>query len=157
MQDVFLKLWMTRETLAEIHNIKAFLLVMARNKTFTELKKIAREKTKQQQWLSENDNMQEQEPGENKFLSLLDLAINHLPPQQQKYLSSVGGIVAKNAEIAAQTGLSLETVKKYLQRAVESITRFLQEHYPMLVDSAYFIMVLKSLCSIASFDTVKKS
>ena len=43
VQDVFLKIWQTRDTLSEIQNFKGYLLVVSKNMAINALQKIARE------------------------------------------------------------------------------------------------------------------
>src|SRR4051794_31123528 len=51
VQDVFLKIWINRSSLAELDSFKAYLLVVARNHAFNCLKQIAREKSQKKEWV----------------------------------------------------------------------------------------------------------
>ncbi|RFZ90913.1 sigma-70 family RNA polymerase sigma factor [Mucilaginibacter conchicola] len=129
VQDVFMKIWLNREALASVENFKAYLFVISKNHALNCLRKLAKERINQ---ISLEDNVVELIPEEaapaNDYYQLLDMAIDHLPPQQQKvYLLSRHNRL-KYDEIAAQMGLSRETVKKYLQGATHSITLFVQRY-----------------------------
>jgi len=50
LQDVFLKIWMTRETLAEGRDFKAFLIVVSRNHACSALRKIMRKEKHHKRW-----------------------------------------------------------------------------------------------------------
>ncbi|MBB5394817.1 RNA polymerase sigma factor [Mucilaginibacter sp. AK015] len=129
VQDVFLKIWMNRETLSSVQNFKAYLFVVSKNHALNCLRRLAKERIRQK---TMEDNAlalaSEDNSGQDNYYSLLDEAIDHLPPQQQKvYLLSRHGRL-KYDEIAHQMGLSRETVKKYLQGATHSITSFVQSN-----------------------------
>jgi RNA polymerase sigma-70 factor (family 1) len=127
VQDIFLKIWMNRETLNAVQNFKAYLFVISKNHALNCLRKQAKERIHK---LSIEDNVVTMQLANNNDIdehyTLLDEAIDHLPPQQQKvYLLSRHSRL-KYDEIASQLGLSRETVKKYLQGATHSITNFVQ-------------------------------
>ncbi|RYU91592.1 sigma-70 family RNA polymerase sigma factor [Mucilaginibacter terrigena] len=129
VQDVFLKIWMSRETLTAVQNFKAYLFVISKNHALNCLRKLAKERIHQK---TIEDNVvalaYEDNAGTDGYYGLLDQAIDHLPPQQQKvYLLSRHSRL-KYDEIANQMGLSRETVKKYLQGATHSITSFVQSN-----------------------------
>lgn len=143
VQDVFLKIWMSRETLTTVQNFRAYLFVISKNHALNCLRKVAKERI-HQKTLEENamSLIPQDNPGLDGYYSLLDEAIDHLPPQQQKvYLLSRHNRL-KYDEIASQMGLSRETVKKYLQGATHSITTFVQSNIDVsaivLLVSAFF-------------------
>lgn len=139
VQDVFLKIWMSRETLTTVQNFRAYLFVISKNHALNCLRKVAKERI-HQKTLEENilPFATEENPGLDGYYSLLDEAIDHLPPQQQKvYLLSRHNRL-KYDEIASQMGLSRETVKKYLQGATHSITAFVQSNMDI---SAMIILI----------------
>lgn len=129
VQDVFLKIWLSRETLAGVDNFKAYLFVISKNHALNCLKKLAKERVLIQQLEDNNTESFITEPADTDlYYNLLDEAIDQLPPQQQKvYLLNRHGRL-KYAEIADQLELSRETVKKYLQIATVSITEYVHEH-----------------------------
>lgn len=129
VQDVFIKIWMTRETLTGVDNFKAYLFVISKNHALNCLRKIAREQM-QLKKLEETRivpfNAEGQET--DHYYNLIDEAIDQLPPQQQKvYLMSRHNRL-KYHEIADELELSRETVKKYLQIATSSIKDYVHEH-----------------------------
>lgn len=135
VQDVFLKIWITREVLTKVDDFKAYLFVISKNHALNCLKKLAKERLKIKNL--EEDNIRYMPIADmhdtNMYYNLLDEAIDHLPPQQQKvYLLSRHNRL-KYAEIAVQLKLSRETVKKYLQKATTSITDYVQAHLIALI------------------------
>jgi RNA polymerase sigma-70 factor (family 1) len=129
VQDVFLKIWLNRATLTKVQNFKAYLFVVSKNHALNCLRKLAKERVGQVTIEENTLALQLADVSDPDFYySLLDKAINHLPPQQQKvYLLSRHNRL-KYDEIANQMGLSRETVKKYLQASTLSITNFLHSN-----------------------------
>lgn len=131
VQDVFIKMWDNREELTDIRNLKAYLFVVSRNQALNALKKALREQGHYQKWQAEQqceEHLDSQEPAFNNHYHLLDLAINQLPPQQQKVYLLSRHERLKYAQIAMEMNLSRETVKKYLQLAVAFISSYLREN-----------------------------
>jgi RNA polymerase sigma-70 factor (ECF subfamily) len=117
--------------------------VISKNHALNCLKKLAKERIKVKNL--EEDNIRYMLNPDmndtNLYYNLLDEAIDHLPPQQQKvYLLSRHNRL-KYAEIATQLKLSRETVKKYLQKATTSITDYVKEH---LIALAAILVMLKT-------------
>ncbi|MEO3403338.1 RNA polymerase sigma-70 factor [Mucilaginibacter sp. CAU 1740] len=134
VQDVFLKIWMSRETLAGVDNFKAYLFVVSKNHALNCLRKVVKE-----QLLLKKLEQSNVVPfiadtyDADQYYNLIDEAINQLPPQQQKvYLMSKHSRL-KYHEIADQMEISRETVKKYLQIATASIKDYVQEHKEAIV------------------------
>lgn len=134
VQDVFLQIWASRETLGDIRNFRTYLFVVSRNHALNVIKQMIRENRRKKQW-EENRELQGQdhpeylEPG----LSLIEEAVRILPPQQQKVwvMSRKDGM--KYSDIATVTGLSRETVKKYLQYATNSIMQYVASRMDLLL------------------------
>lgn len=143
VQDVFLKIWMSRETLIRVRNFKAYLFVISKNHTLNCLRKLSRERIHKQEWednsvkilISENDSF-------NIYYCLLDEAIDQLPPQQQKVYLLSRHERLRYVEIANRLNLSCETVKKYLQIATASITAYVKTNSEaainLLIISTFF-------------------
>jgi RNA polymerase sigma-70 factor (family 1) len=148
VQDVFLKIWMTRETLSNIEDFKAYLFVISKNYALNCLKKLAKERVQIKQLEQSSIGLLNVEQDSGIYYNLLDEAIDHLPPQQQKvYLLSRHNRL-KYAEIADQLKLSRETVKKYLQIATTSITDYVRTHLEVftaiLITIKTFLFFFKS-------------
>ncbi|OJW18131.1 sigma-70 family RNA polymerase sigma factor [Mucilaginibacter sp. 44-25] len=139
VQDSFLKIWLNRDALAGVNNFKAYLLIIAKNHALNCLRKLAREHQQHKPISIElvEDALADTDTSNNEYYSLLDMAIDHLPPQQQRVYLLSRHKRLKYDEIATQMGLSRETVKKYLQGATHSITSFLQSN----MDVSIFIIL----------------
>ncbi|MEO7215222.1 sigma-70 family RNA polymerase sigma factor [Mucilaginibacter sp.] len=144
VQDVFLKIWLSRESLAAVQHFKAYLFVISKNHALNCLRKLAKERLRQKT-IEENAMVliPEESSGLDAYYSLLDEAIDHLPPQQQKVYLLSRHKRLKYDEIASQMGLSRETVKKYLQASTHSITNFVQSNMDMSAVIALAAIILK--------------
>ena len=127
IQDVFLKIWMSRETLSEIDNFKSYLFVMSRNHALNALRKIMREVKLSENLGILNKSASESEPLENSYLSLLDEAVDTLSPRQKEIYLLHKHERLTYVEIATKLCIGKESVKTHLQLAVKAITKFLKD------------------------------
>lgn len=133
VQDVFLKIWMNRESLAHVQKFKSYLFIVCRNYALDQLRKIIRERKLVSQWENENNTTAFESPAAsdetNALFTMLDEAVAQLPPQQQKVylLSRRQGLT--HAQIAKETGLSVLTVKKYMKLAIAAIIDYTRSRY----------------------------
>ncbi|SDP76486.1 RNA polymerase sigma-70 factor, ECF subfamily [Mucilaginibacter sp. OK268] len=136
VQDVFLKIWNSRETLDGINNFKGYLFILSRNYTIDFLRKHIRQTILHQQWESEEVQTFKEEGldgNTHNYYGLLDEAIDQLPPQQKKVYLLSRHEHLKYVEIAGQLGISRETVKTYLQLATASITLYVKKKINFIV------------------------
>lgn len=139
VQDIFVKIWQTRESLTGLRSFRAFLLVVSRNHLLNTIKKMMREKKKQWEWQKENTHLKEEDRQElEEVFGLIDDAVNKLPPQQKKVwmLSRREGL--KYEQIAAEMNISRDAVKKYLQYANGAI----KEHVTSNINIPLLLVIL---------------
>ncbi|GAA0554916.1 RNA polymerase sigma factor [Chitinophaga japonensis] len=126
IQDVFVKVWEERAALPAVRNFSAYLFIVTRNQTLNAIRKSARMKQQQQQAMLHFTlaDDREQAPADN-YYALLDNAVEQLPLQQKKVfrLRQQG---LKNSDVALRLNLSVNSVKKYQQLAVQAIARFIR-------------------------------
>lgn len=126
VQDVFLKIWINRQALAQVDSFKAYLFTVARNHAFNCLKQTARQRNRQKEY--EYYELQaagtQYEEATIDFLPLVEKAVDLLPPRQRSVflLSRKEGI--SHELIARKLNISHETVKKHMVLAL----RFLRDH-----------------------------
>lgn len=130
VQDVFLKIWNTREALKGIENFKAYLFVVSKNHAISYLRKHVRQTILHNKWQTEEMKTPEAEGTfhqlNTEVYGLLDEAIDGLPPQQKTaYLLSRHQRLSY-AEVAERMAIGRETVKTYLQLATASITAYVK-------------------------------
>ena len=124
VQDVFVKIWMSRERLSVIDNFSAYVSAILRNNIYNRLRKLANEElfirktsitnVEYHNYTLDNVLLKESQ-------DLLAKAIAQLPPQQKKAfeLSRIKG--KKHEEIARLMNISKETVKKHVMEASRTL------------------------------------
>lgn len=146
VQDVFIKIWTNRESLATVEHFGSYLFVLSRNHAFNCLRQIAREQIRKRKaeesikkWY-ENENPLKTE---EDYFPILDEAVEKLPAQQQTAYILSRRKRLKYDEIAQRMQISRETVKKYLQLANRFIVSYMRSHGDILM-----LLVLAALSSI---------
>jgi RNA polymerase sigma-70 factor (ECF subfamily) len=134
VQDVFLKIWMTRETLQEIKNFKAYLFVISKNQAINALKKsiIELEKFK---IFADNPHLYEEEVDEKKEYqySLIDEAIDQLPARQKEVFLLHRYERMTYQEIADRLGIGKESVKSHLSIGIKAVKSNLQSKISLIL------------------------
>lgn len=141
IQDIFMQVWTTRETLSEIKSFRKFLFVVSRNHALNAIRDMMREQKRLNKYTREAKvGVIEDEP-ENiePFLGLIDEAVEQLPTQQKQVwiLSRRQG--KKHREIAQEMDISQETVKKYVQYANASIMKFVKARVDLMLAGILFM------------------
>jgi RNA polymerase sigma factor (sigma-70 family) len=133
IQDVFVKVWLNREALLNIDKFTAYLFILTRNYTLNCIRKLVNERKSRELYSSLEIADPEKEfividgePGPD-YEALIDRAVANLPPQQQKvFMLRQKGL--KNTEIAQKMEISQQSVKKYQQWALKSVSEFVKAH-----------------------------
>jgi RNA polymerase sigma-70 factor (ECF subfamily) len=132
VQDIFVKLWLKRETLPHIQSFRSFLLVVCRNHAFNAIKKMVREKNKEWEWQQDVVQPDAEEYHHQELLfTLMQEAVDHLPPQQQKAWTLCRHQGFKYEQAAIEMQVSKDAIKKYLQYAHVSIKKYMSAKLPM--------------------------
>lgn len=144
VQDVFIKIWVKKETIAEVKSFKNYLFILCRNQTFDALRKKAKQHVFQQkleQFLKEESELAELSSPADVYREWIDQAVAKLPPQQQKVYILSRYERLKHEEISAKLQLSTETVKKHVQHAV----RFIQHDLRSRIDATILFILMSQL------------
>jgi RNA polymerase sigma-70 factor (family 1) len=132
IQDVFLKIWEERNTLPGLKNFTAYLFIVTRNHTLNAIRKLTQVRKKQEAVSHHFLQGEEEEVHSENYYTLLDNAVDQLPQQQKKvYLLRQQGL--KHADIAYQMNISVHSVKKYQQWAIQAISRLIKTGAFLLV------------------------
>jgi RNA polymerase sigma-70 factor (ECF subfamily) len=129
VQEVFLTLWLKRETAAGIDHPRSYIFRMAANKTANWLKKESRKVRMEQKAVAgftEEHNTVEENMEFRELQNIVNQAVEQLPPQQKLIYKLNRQEGLKNDEIAQQLNLSEKTVKNHLTEALRSIKEHLQ-------------------------------
>lgn len=129
VQDVFVKLWQVRNTLAEIENPSAYLYRIAANRTMDYLKHRAVEIKAQYQVSLHAESSQRNDTQEQLDFrisdQLLKRAMKDLTAQKQLIFKLKHEEGQSYEEIARQLKLSKNTVRNHLTEALQTIRTYL--------------------------------
>lgn len=135
VQDIFIKIWLMREEMPSVQNLPAYINRLTRNHVLNGMKRKAMEASLLKDLGGQLDvrhNDTEERSQARELETLLEKAVLQLPAQQQKVYRLSRGEGLKHEEIAAQLGISRETVKKHMMAALVTVRRFLQENGRMI-------------------------
>lgn len=143
VQDVFIKIWLKRDQLSALESFTDYLFILSRNQTIDSLRKKNSDRLRSLDWARQFEQQEEASDTESiieAYRTLIEEAIELLPPQQKKtYLLSRQRRL-KHHEIATQLNISQETVKKHIQLALHAITHHVRGH----IDMAIILILLSS-------------
>lgn len=130
VQEVFIKIWKTRENFSNVQNYESFLFTMASNKLIDFFRRMAhQEKLKKEVWstIQETSNVTIEELDFRHSQELINLAVEQLSPQRKKIflLNKEQGLTRQ--EIADLLGLSFSTVNNHLNEAVRLVKEQLEK------------------------------
>ena len=124
VQEVFLKIWLHRESLVTVDNFPSWLYAICRNLAFNVLKRVAIEhkaKTEFSKGLRKDAFETEETVIYRDYEHILQNAIDRLSPQQKMVYSLCHGEGLKYEEAAEKLHISRLTVKTHMQQALRHI------------------------------------
>ena len=133
VQDVFLKIWESRETLSGIVNFRGYLLVISKNMAINALQKIAREARNLEKYAKESRPGQEEADPKTALYSLIDEAIDQLSPRQKEVYLLHRHQRMTYLQIAGHLGIGKESVKTHLELAVRHISKYVKGKLTIMV------------------------
>ena len=128
VQDVFLKIWLKREKMAEVNNFRSYLFILTRNLIFDRMKSKAYETTADTELYPARMTISDADYRlrSRQCLDLLLEAISLLPPRQKEVfqMAKINGL--SHERIARKLHLSPLTVKKHMAEALKFVRRHLE-------------------------------
>ena len=131
VQDVFLKIWLHRENLNLEQSFKSYLFTIARNQAFNLLNKAANDVLLKEEvfYTSEKSYAQgDYSIREEDCKKLKKQAINQLPPKRKRIFKMSRKEGKTYEEISQELGISVNTVKNQMSKALDSMRDFFQVH-----------------------------
>ncbi|HEX9826741.1 MAG TPA: RNA polymerase sigma-70 factor [Flavobacteriaceae bacterium] len=128
VQDVFLKVWLKRETLNPELSFKSFLFTITRNKTITFLKRAAKsEKIREEIFYNSQKfaNTTDLHIREKEVDNIKKEALDLLPPRRRLIFEMSRNEGKSYEEIATELGISQNTVRNQMSMALETLRDFL--------------------------------
>ncbi len=124
VQDVFLKIWTSRNTLRNVEHFPAYLYTITRNLSFNQMKRLSIEQRAKQEYVQglRVENFETEESVIYRdYERILSVAIDRLSPQQKLVYSLCRGEGLKYGEAARKLRISPLTVKTHMQQALRNI------------------------------------
>ena len=144
VQDIFMKLWISRNTLPDIECFRAWFNTIIRNHLFTLLKRKAARENREMVFAAHMPfvyNNTDEGILLKETDALIEKALYSLPPQQNKVYRLIKVSGMKKEEVASQLNLSTETVKSHLSKAIKNIRAYCLSHMdnPAILILAIFL------------------
>jgi RNA polymerase sigma-70 factor (ECF subfamily) len=129
VQEVFLKVWLKRETMPAIKSFEDYLFILTRNHIYDSFKKqVVRSRAYDYLFRNQPTAVDDADHRlqEHQYENLLDKAVSYLPPERKKvYVARKEGF--SNEEISHHLNISIHTVKKQMQLAMSSVRTFIKQ------------------------------
>lgn len=136
--DIFLHLWLKRDSLTQIRNLEAYMFVLSRNHALNVIKKSLREKKRLERWYAEANQM-DTDPLEHKALDLIDEALANLSPQQRHCWILSRRLGKSYNEIGQELNISRNTVKSHITAANSSMIDYVLKRLNISLAEAIFL------------------
>jgi RNA polymerase sigma-70 factor (family 1) len=144
IQNLFLKLWLKKETLTEIENPGAWLYRVASNLALSSLRKQAQVRASakiiQHQYNEEEHITPELDAKE--LNQLVNEAIQQLPAGRRQIYTLSRQQGMNRQEIATQLGVSESTVKNQLSSALKFIQQYINSRHGIYLPVIFFLPFL---------------
>lgn len=145
LQDVFLKIWEHRASIDPEKSFRAFLFKIAENKVYDFFRKAARHKEFEKEIITlatANYRVIEDLKADDEKTTLLENAINVLPPQRQQVfrLCKLEGKSYK--EVSDLLGISVSTISDHIVKATKSIRSQFDNHKDVALELAFLLWLI---------------
>ena len=140
VQDVFMKIWVNRESLQRVDHFQSWIYTVSRNLAFNVLKRLAVEERAKTQLLKDLKH-EVSEPDSpavyHNYEHMLQNAVDRLSPQQKLVYALCHQEGLKYEEAAEKLHISRLTVKTHMQQALRNI----RSHVKSLVASTAMLLL----------------
>lgn len=142
VQEVFLRIWLKRETLTAIEKPSSWIYRVASNLALNQLKRSQTEARILQEIVTDKQQHVTAELDGRELKALIDKAIQTLPPQRRKVFSLIREEGLSRREAAEKLNLSENTIKSQLAEALKTIQSFIEQstgsYIPVILLLHYF-------------------
>ncbi|HEX4852161.1 MAG TPA: RNA polymerase sigma-70 factor [Puia sp.] len=136
VQETFMKVWVHRAELPQLQNFGGWLHTIAKNLVINQLKKLAREndlKAGKSALKLASEQTPDQQLVAKQMAEIIHEAVSSLPPQQQRIYRMSREEGLKLTSIADQLGISHNTVREHMSKALKNIRAYLAAHPDLLL------------------------
>ena len=144
LQDVFLKIWEIRERIDPDGAFQAYLYRISRNSVFKSIKKMATDdvlRLRVMQQLQQNALDPDIKLLWKQYEEALQAAIAGLPPQRRKVFRLCREEGKTYEEVAAELGISRNTVKEHMVLAMQFIKTYFSRHTDISLQLLLFLLL----------------
>lgn len=131
--DVFTVLWNKRESLSHVKDLERYLYVSIKNQALHYIRRGRVEKGEPlslyEVELLQEDSTPEKRLIDSEYESLVQSAVNSLPPKCKEVFRLVLSDKLKNREIADLLGISEKTVNEHISQAYKRISVYVKGQY----------------------------
>lgn len=140
-QELFIKIWEKRSSLADIQSLKAYLRVVAKNLALNTLKKMAHAEAASKElsnYISPNGyestylHIQDKE-----YFRLLKLQLDKLPRRSREIFLLCREEGKSYAEAAEETGVSRSSIKHHMIESLRFLKTFVEKHLDITVSLVF--------------------
>jgi RNA polymerase sigma-70 factor (ECF subfamily) len=131
VQEVFLKIWLKRKELDVTLSFRSYLIVITKNMALNVLKRATYEKKMREEIFYQSQktyNPIYREIREKELNEIQEKAIALLPPRRRLIFEMSRNEGKSFKEISTELGISINTVKSQMNKALETIRTFLLEN-----------------------------
>jgi RNA polymerase sigma-70 factor (ECF subfamily) len=136
LQDIFCHVWEHRNTIAKVDSFKAYLFRMARNAIYNHFKINAIREEHLQQYQREailTDDLAEERLHAEELGLLLDIAVDHMPPQRKLVFKMSRKEGLSNEEISKCLNISKRTVENHITAALSELRKLINVIIPFFI------------------------
>ena len=131
VQDVFMKVWLNRDNLNLEQSFKAYIFTIARNQAFNTLNKAANDQLLKEEIFYESQKSHDYGDysiREADCKKLRKQAMKQLPPKRKQIFKMSRKKGMSYEEISQELGISINTVRNQMSKALESMRVFFHVH-----------------------------
>ena len=140
VQNVFMRLWIGRERIDPERGLRNYLLVAVRNEIYCYLRMAFQARRESQTPVREPEDStlgQDSELSARELQQVVDQVVDHMPSRRREIFLLSRRQHLSNAEIARRLGLSVRTVEKHIELALQEIRQVLRVSIVLLVSALW--------------------
>lgn len=135
-QNIFVKIWTHRKSVAKVDLFKPYLFRMARNEVYNYYKLHAIRENHLEQYHEQTvwvDDLLEEHLLADELALLLDIAVDDMPPQRKLIFKMSRKEGLSNEEIARKLNINKRTVENHITQALADLRKVLKIILPFFI------------------------